>query len=93
MNLADLDRFVARRWDEELLPQLIDYVRVPAKSPAFDASWEAHGHLKAVIQAAEQWCRAQPIAPATSSRTTKVAYARVSTSSPSLGPYPAACQL
>ena len=62
MNLADLDRFVSRRWDEDLLPQLIDYVRVPAKSPAFDASWAAHGHLKAVIQAAEQWCRAQPIA-------------------------------
>ncbi|MGB3427103.1 MAG: peptidase M20, partial [Burkholderiaceae bacterium] len=62
MNLADLDRFVTRRWDEDLVPRLIDYVRVPAKSPAFDASWEAHGHLKAVIQAAEQWCRAQPIA-------------------------------
>jgi acetylornithine deacetylase/succinyl-diaminopimelate desuccinylase-like protein len=62
MNLADLDRFVSRRWDEDLVPRLVDYVRVPAKSPAFDASWEAHGHLKAVIQAAEQWCRAQPIA-------------------------------
>ena len=61
MNLADLDRFVTGRWDEDLLPQLIDYVRVPAKSPAFDASWDAHGHLKNVIQAAERWCRAQPI--------------------------------
>ena len=61
MNLADLDRFVSRRWDDDVLPRLIDYVRVPAKSPAFDASWEAHGHLRAVVKAAEAWCRAQPI--------------------------------
>src|SRR4030095_4934789 len=61
MNLADLDRFVSRRWDDEVVPRLIDYVRVPAKSPAFDASWEAHGYLAAVVKAAEAWCRAQPI--------------------------------
>ena len=62
MNLADLDGFVTSRWDDEVLPRLIDYVRVPAKSPMFDASWDAHGHLKAVVQAAEAWARMQPIA-------------------------------
>ena len=61
MNLADLQRFVSRRWDDDVLPRLVDYVRVPAKSPAFDASWEAHGHLQAVVKAAEAWCRAQAI--------------------------------
>src|SRR4030095_3284448 len=62
MNLADLNEFVAAKWDEDLLPQLVDYVRVPAKSPAFDASWEAHGHLRSVVKTAEQWCRQQSIA-------------------------------
>ena len=33
MNLADVTRFVSARWDEDLIPRLIDYVRVPAKSP------------------------------------------------------------
>ena len=61
MNLADLNEFVATKWDADLVPRLIDYVRVPAKSPAFDASWEAHGHLRAVVKAAEAWCREQPI--------------------------------
>ncbi len=61
MNLMEMSNFVSRRWDEDLLPQLVDYVRVPAKSPAFDASWEAHGHLKAVVKAAEKWACAQPI--------------------------------
>jgi acetylornithine deacetylase/succinyl-diaminopimelate desuccinylase-like protein len=62
MNLADLDRFVTGRWDDDVLPRLIDYVRVPAKSPMFDASWDAHGYLKSVVQDAERWARAQPIA-------------------------------
>ena len=61
MNLADLNQFVSRKWDSDLLPRLIDYVRVPAKSPAFDSSWEQHGHLRAVVKAAEAWCREQPI--------------------------------
>ncbi len=62
MNLADLNRFVAERWDGDVVPRLVDYVRVPAKSPAFDASWDAHGHLAAVVKDAETWCRAQSIA-------------------------------
>jgi acetylornithine deacetylase/succinyl-diaminopimelate desuccinylase-like protein len=62
MNLADLQHFTDRKWDEDLLPRLIDYVQVPAKSPAFDASWSAHGHLQRVVQEACAWGRAQKIA-------------------------------
>jgi acetylornithine deacetylase/succinyl-diaminopimelate desuccinylase-like protein len=36
-------------------------VRVPAKSPAFDGSWDAHGYLHTVVKAAEGWCRSQSI--------------------------------
>jgi acetylornithine deacetylase/succinyl-diaminopimelate desuccinylase-like protein len=61
MNLADLSRFVDRKWDQDLVPRLIDYVRVPAKSPAFDASWSAHGYLASVVEQAAAWCRAQLI--------------------------------
>jgi hypothetical protein len=59
MNLSDLQPFIARKWDEDLVPRLVEYVRVPAKSPMFDASWAAHGHLHAVVKAAEAWSRAQ----------------------------------
>ena len=62
MNLSDLKAFVDRRWDEELLPRLVEYVRVPAKSPAFDASWAAHGHLESVVKVARDWCEAQGVA-------------------------------
>lgn len=62
MDLSDLKAFTDRKWDEEIVPRLVDYVRVPAKSPAFDASWHAHGHLAAVVRAAREWGAAQGIA-------------------------------
>src|SRR5882672_10969609 len=62
MNLADLRTFVDQRWDNELIPHLVEYVKVPAKSPAFDASWLAHGHLQAVIKDAHAWAATQKIA-------------------------------
>src|SRR5512146_2533087 len=62
MNVADIRRILDRRWDEELVPLLADYVKVPAKSPAFDANWAAHGHLTQVVQSAHAWAAAQRIA-------------------------------
>jgi len=61
MNLAEIRAIVDHQWDTDLVPRLMEYVRLPAKSPAFDASWAAHGHLAAAVAAAEQWARAQPI--------------------------------
>ena len=61
MNLADIKPFLERKWDDELIPRLVEYVKVPAKSPAFDASWSAHGHLGDVIKSADAWARAQKI--------------------------------
>jgi acetylornithine deacetylase/succinyl-diaminopimelate desuccinylase-like protein len=56
MNLSDLSHFIKTQWDQDILPRLIDYVKIPAKSPAFDPSWSAHGHLDAVIALAREWC-------------------------------------
>ena len=61
MDLSELSSFTGRKWDDDLVPRLVDYVRVPAKSPAFDANWQAHGHLDAVVRSAHEWCRAQRI--------------------------------
>ena len=27
------------RWDEDIIPKLIDYIRIPNKSPHFDPDW------------------------------------------------------
>jgi acetylornithine deacetylase/succinyl-diaminopimelate desuccinylase-like protein len=52
---------IAAQWDEDIVPQLIDYIRIPAKSPHFDPQWAAHGHIERVIRLAELWARRQPV--------------------------------
>ena len=53
--------FIARQWDESIVPALVDYIRIPAKSPDFDAEWKANGHLDRAVALAAEWCREQPI--------------------------------
>jgi len=53
--------FAQKTWDEEILPTLTEYVRIPAKSPMFDPDWKAHGHLDRAVAMIEQWSRARAI--------------------------------
>ncbi len=57
-----LGSFVDQAWEERILPALIDYIRVPAKSPMFDPDWQAHGHLERVVRDAASWIDARRIA-------------------------------
>ena len=52
---------ISKQWDDQIVPQLVDYVRVPAKSPSFDHDWAAHGHLDAVVAQAKAWVLAQDV--------------------------------
>ena len=61
MNAAALQQRIASQWDADIIPQLVDYIRVPAKSPHFDPQWEANGHIERVIQQALAWVMAQPV--------------------------------
>ena len=44
---VDLQSFVDSRWDDSIVERLVNYVAIPAKSPAFDRDWIAHGHMTA----------------------------------------------
>lgn len=52
---------VQERWRASIIPELQRYIAVPAKSPAFDPAWAAHGYLDAVLQQAADWVQAQRI--------------------------------
>ena len=36
-------------WDASIVPTLVDYIRIPAKSPHFDKDWAKHGHIEAAV--------------------------------------------
>jgi len=53
---------IARQWDDDIVAQLIEYIRLPAKSPHFDPEWERHGHIEASVAQAHAWAARQGIA-------------------------------
>jgi acetylornithine deacetylase/succinyl-diaminopimelate desuccinylase-like protein len=61
-NAAQLQGRIARQWDEDIVRQLVDYVRIPAKSPHFDARWREAGHIEAAVRLARDWVLRQPLA-------------------------------
>ena len=48
---------IAKFWDEAIVPALVEYIRIPAKSPHFDKDWAKHGHIDAAVKLAADWCR------------------------------------
>ena len=61
MNSSALAAAVGRNWDASIVPQLVEYIRIPAKSPHFDPRWEANGHIERAIRLAETWVLQQPV--------------------------------
>jgi acetylornithine deacetylase/succinyl-diaminopimelate desuccinylase-like protein len=59
MDTARLSRFVSGLWDDEIVPQLVEYIRIPNKSPMFDAKWVEHGHMDAAVKLMEAWARSK----------------------------------
>jgi hypothetical protein len=53
---------IAAFWDSAIVPALIDYIRIPAKSPHFDRNWKENGHIEAAVTLAADWVRKHPIA-------------------------------
>jgi len=47
--------FVQRTWDDEIIPALTEYIRIPAKSPMFDAAWAEHGHIDHAVSLIVDW--------------------------------------
>ena len=53
---------IGQVWDESILPQLTDYIRIPAKSPLFAPDWEQQGLLDTVVRNAASWIEDQKVA-------------------------------
>ncbi|MDJ0904996.1 MAG: M20 family metallopeptidase [Woeseiaceae bacterium] len=53
--------FVNAMWDDSIIPEISEYIKVPNKSPAFDPDWDQHGHMETAVQMLEAWCKTQPI--------------------------------
>ncbi|HWF77200.1 MAG TPA: M20 family metallopeptidase [Caulobacteraceae bacterium] len=59
MDVAAAKAFIGRVWDEEVIPELTRYIRIPNKSPAFDPDWAADGYMEAATAQFAAWAQAK----------------------------------
>ena len=57
MDLLRLENFIEQRWQNDVMPALIDYMAIPCQSPAFDAEWASNGHMDHAAHLMAQWAR------------------------------------
>ena len=43
MDSTQTRNAISGLWDSQIVPQLVDYIKIPNKSPMFDAQWAEHG--------------------------------------------------
>ena len=61
MTTTQIRSTVDGLWDSQIVPRLVEYIRIPNKSPMFDAQWAEHGYMDQAVALMEAWARAQPI--------------------------------
>ncbi|NBX19888.1 MAG: M20/M25/M40 family metallo-hydrolase [Betaproteobacteria bacterium] len=60
-NTAQALEHVSAAWDTDIVHRLEEYIRIPAKSPMFDAQWSEAGLLDTVVRNTAQWIEAQKV--------------------------------
>ncbi|MBV9575252.1 MAG: M20/M25/M40 family metallo-hydrolase, partial [Gammaproteobacteria bacterium] len=61
MNQEKLKNDINHAWDNHILATLMDYIKIPNKSPQFDSDWQANGFMDQAVALLSDWCRANAI--------------------------------
>src|SRR5436853_1466669 len=61
LDTGKIRDFVQKTWDQSIVPTLHEYVKIPAKSPMFDAQWREHGHIDRAVELLRVWASERPI--------------------------------
>lgn len=58
LNVQRLHKFIDTEWENDIIPSLCDYIKIPNKSPHFDAKWQEHGYMEQAVTHVADWCKA-----------------------------------
>lgn len=61
LDTDQLMNYIGLQWQHEVMPSLCDYIKIPNKSPHFDANWEAHGYMERAVSHIADWCLKHPV--------------------------------
>jgi acetylornithine deacetylase/succinyl-diaminopimelate desuccinylase-like protein len=48
---------IDRTWDDDIVPVMHDYIRIPNVSVAYDAGWADAGHMARATELLRDWCQ------------------------------------
>lgn len=57
MKQQQLMTYVDQYWDNHITPSLMEYIKIPNKSPQFDKDWQKHGHMEKAVNLIANWCK------------------------------------
>ena len=58
MDVQRARAWIDQVWDDSITPNLVEYIKIPNKSPSFDANWAEHGYMDDAINLALAWTKA-----------------------------------
>ena len=61
MDQQPAQKFIDEIWMDSIVPELVEYIKIPNKSPHFDPDWEAHGYMEDAVGQISAWCSRQDI--------------------------------
>jgi acetylornithine deacetylase/succinyl-diaminopimelate desuccinylase-like protein len=61
MDHQAAQKFVDEVWMDDIVPELVEYIKIPNKSPHFDPDWEKNGYMEDAVQQIFAWCKKQDI--------------------------------
>lgn len=61
MSHSDIMNTVDQYWENQIIPRLMEYIEIPAKSPAFDPKWQENGYIEKALQLVEKWIETRNI--------------------------------
>lgn len=54
--------YVESAWNDEILPELFDYIAIPNVSKAYEPDWDRLGHMDRAVEHVRRWCATRRIA-------------------------------
>jgi acetylornithine deacetylase/succinyl-diaminopimelate desuccinylase-like protein len=56
IDAREAQAFVASSFEKTIVPTLVEYIKIPNKSPHFDPEWERNGHMSRAMDLIVSWC-------------------------------------
>jgi len=53
--------FIDGIWMDSIVPELVEYIKIPCKSPDFDAQWYENGYIEDAVQQIFNWSKEQDV--------------------------------